>query len=305
MTEKVFKIALNQSNLYLENTITNKNNSLISGIKNTYSYQFPSQLKIESEESKIGFSDISIYNSFLINIRASLNNNRFQIYVPSTNFAILITILYPDGFYNISDIINHFYNQLIEQDIYLIDSFGNRVFFHHMYYDETTLKFYLVANEYPNSLPSGWQQPPNYPAYRIFAGEVSGSWLQPAGTSFFREFFGITTTVPFPNIAGLDLNNTLVQAPFVRMTTINSFIITCNLIRNNTSISNPSNVIYTKAIDSNTFGELLTDSASEMIWIPLTRGLYDRIEFRIFDNFFRPLDILDSNLYFSVNLKIM
>jgi hypothetical protein len=304
MNNDAFKITLNQSNVEIENTLTNKNNLLASGTKNTYVYQFPTQLIVNNDTSQLGFSDIAIYNSFLINIRASLNNNTFQIYYPSLTFTVLKTITYPDGFYTIQDMINHFYNQLIEQDLYLIDNYNNRVFFFNMRYDETNLKFYLLSNRCPNSLPSGWQQPPNYPPYRSLPGEASGSWRQPPGTSFFREFFGITATV-FPNNIGFDTNNTVVQAPFSRATTINSFIITASIVSNNTTIANPANVIYTKAVDPTTFGELLTDMQNEIVYMKITRGIYNKIVFKFFDNFYRPLDILDSNLYFSVNLKII
>jgi len=264
---------------------------------NTFEYKFPFQLKINDESSRVSISDISIYNSFLFNMTAL--NNTIRLWRNINNINTNLDIIFPvNSYYTISEMIAYFYSKIIEAGWYLIDSYGNKVFFHRMVYNQTELKMYFFVDLIPQTLPSGWQAPAGWIGFPSFFPRSGGfRFVSTSSTTSFGSFFGLNPNQNYPwlnnSIAG-SFTSTIIP----KSTPINSFILTLSLI-NNIGLANISNICYTSPVDSNTFGELLNHTEDELVLIPIQRGIYERMEVKFLDNLYRPLNILDNNIFIS------
>ena len=80
-----------------------------------------------------------------------------------------------------------------------------------------------------------------------------------------------------------------------------SYIITCNLVQNTFAI--PNNILFSFTIPNGVeFGGLIS-SDTDIIPSKVRPGQYSHIELQIYDQDFKPLQIIDDNMLITLSIK--
>jgi hypothetical protein len=85
------------------------------------------------------------------------------------------------------------------------------------------------------------------------------------------------------------------------VSTVESVLLSCNLINNN--ISNPSNLIYSFSASGVGFGNLIQSSPNQPLFLDVNQGYYSSIELQFLDQSFRPIQLNDTSLIIQLSFK--
>ncbi len=109
------------------NTIILNSSNVVLGTNNsTLTYNFPNSITFDNHE--IAVHSINMYYSWC-NISSALGNNTFSYVWYNGSTPSTITIVIPDGLWEISDLNNFLQYQFIQNGDYLINATGKNVYY--------------------------------------------------------------------------------------------------------------------------------------------------------------------------------
>lgn len=270
------------------NLVLNSNN-LVAGSNNTrYKYTFIAPLEIK-ENAEMAISNITMPYSWG-NITAKNNNNLCEI-----DWAIGGSIFYyqlplNDGYYSVVDLNAILQQTCIANGLYLIDGWGNYVYYLTIIYDPILYKVRVTGYSIPLSLPAGWTQPSN------FAGYPSAPYTPRLSVNLgFAKLLGFSTTT-----IGTITPYSVVSTQIPQGSIVNSILVRSNIIDNDAGF--PTDVLDTIPINT-PFGTNINFSPKELKWIKCTAGTIQSFEVFFCDQDLNPMYILDSNVCISILLK--
>ena len=265
--------------------ILNSNNWNVAQRKFIYNFQSGQSLR----DYDVGLSSISIYNSFF-NVSASNNNNTFSINWLGTTYNFTMS----DGYYGISDMNYYLQQQMVLNNLYLINSNGNYVYYIEILVNSVAysgeMNFYLI----PTSLPSGYSKPSG--ANWSFPS-VAKTPLINISTAFGKLIGFSPDTYPLVSSSASQIVSNITPSIHV----VNSLILTCNLI-NNIGLSNPTNVFFSFGVGED-YGNLISINSSQIVYSRVSGDQFQTIEIQVLDQNFNVLTLLDTDVLISLVLN--
>jgi len=229
------------------------------------------------------------------NISQSLNNNTFQIIHPTAAGSTTLTITLQNGGYNISDINEAMRVSLINQGYFIQNNttLEQRVYAE-IRVNASTYQVQLVSYPLPTSLPSGWTAG----SAITFPASVRGPQFVIPNTNITTRFGFSAGTYPSSAPTVLTITSST-NVPVVSDVT--------NLMILLDSAYNPysqNNQVLTSISPAGVeFGRLISFFSPEFIFTPQQSGARDTLTFRIVDQFFREVELVDKDIVLNLVIR--
>jgi hypothetical protein len=271
--------------------ILNSNNVVPNGFGDTYIYRFPTG-SVTFDNETVALASISMfyswYNISSATTGSGYNNNTFQYVWYSAGAPTTITVVLPDGAYEIDDLNAYLQFVFVQNNHFLINASGQYVYFFEMIANTTFGKVQLNAFPIPTALPAGWTAPAGF----TFPATASTPQLVILSTNNFGRVIGFNAG-SYPPTAQATTYSILSQLT-PQISDINSLIVSCNLLNNKYSI--PNTLLYSFAPRLGTFGSLIVEQPSQLQFVEIQDGSYTFIEVEFRDQNLNRIQILDTNL---------
>lgn len=288
----------------MSNNIIFTNKNAVS--KNTFRYPFPNLVEFE-EGDKLTMAYNSVPFSWF-NVTKAYNNNFFQYKWWDINGDLQIyDVTIDDGYYSIQDLNEYLELIMVKRGHYLkILGNGEHQYFIHLRTNAT----YYSASIKLKSLGPQMDSGSGLEAYDLYY-EAPTSWSLPAtfetpeviipSNNAFGDLLGFSSGTIKGDTTGatIDGNYIFLSDKTPNMMPSSSVIVTCNLIDN--QLSEPNNVLYCFTPHTN-YGEPII-RASDLIWSKIRAGKYRYIELKMYDQEFRPLQLLDDAIQITLAIE--
>ena len=255
---------------------------------NTYIYEFPSQIKF-NENHKIGVSAVSIYNS-TFNITAKRGNNVLT-FAWNADTTTSFTFTIPDGYYSVSQINEFLQQQFILNNLYVVNTAGQYVYFYEVLTNSTRYSVQLNSFFLPTSAQAttlGYTKP------------SSATWNYPATAKTPQLTFGAT----FGDLVGFEAgtypsaiqtsNQEFLSTKSPKLNVVDNYVMTCNMI-SNADYSIPSDILFTIPLTAG-IGSLINVTPAAVILNHIAGNHYKQIVIKFFIQNFEPLELNDTEL---------
>lgn len=286
----------NEENARFFPIIINGSNLIPSPFNNTYRYEFPAGAVRFKKGSRIAVSNINMFYSWY-NITADLANNVYNITFP---VAGAFTITIPDGHYSVSAINQYLQQYCISNNLYLIDSTGDYVYF--IEWQENANFYKIQLNLYPvptaaQAAVLGYTAPAGWAGYPAAATTPQVTIL----ANNFRTYTGFSAGTYPPAPAAVNTSYLSTSTPQVN--NVSSLILTCSLLNN--LYANPKTILYSfSPAGAGGFGSLITSAPSEFSFVDISApAAYPYIEISFLDQNYNAVPIIDSNIIVQLLIK--
>jgi hypothetical protein len=270
--------------------ILNTSNLVSSSNNNVYRYEFPQGSVKFIDNDRVAIGNINMFYSWF-NITAALNNNTFSIDFPV--FGTL-NITVPDGFYDITSLNSYIQQEFITNDLYLIDTNGDFVYYLELVENPTVYAVQQNSYPVPTALPAGFTAPAGWPG---FPG-IAETPLLIVAANDFRNIIGFNAGTTPAVAQATTFSKTSDFTP--QVSPVSSIVVLCSLI--NSRLSNPPQILYSFAPDV-AFGSLIQSKPNEYAYINIQPGSYNCIDIEFRDQNFNPLPLIDTNLIIQLLIK--
>lgn len=224
---------------------------------------------------EVALSLQTIYYSWR-NITSAYNNNSFSYIYNGTTYPVNI----PDGFYLISDINNYLEFTMGQNNHYVLDADGNRIYFISIQTNETYYRVEISCDKI--AVPSGGTNP---------NALVVGSTMQLViPNTNFKKILGFTNAT-YPTTPSTS-NYSVVGTTVPIISSVSSVIVTCNLANNEYNRYRDIISVFTP---SDTYGKLLKEEPKNLIWYSVFDGSYNSVSIKFYDQDYNPLQLLDKS----------
>ena len=284
-----FTLVINSSNLSNPNT------------NGTYTYNFIGGGFPVDEDMEVMVSSAQIPYS-IFNITSAYNNNYFTYAFPTgagistyTNFSIV----FPDGFYTITDFNNYIQQFCIANGLYLIDGSGNNVYYIQFVVNQSSYAIQLLLYVVPRSLPSGWSQPSNWVGYSTYTADRTPHIHLPPDSKI-NDYLGFISGQYPPTLPRLSNYSILSNKQPPLASYVNSIIIHLSIVNN--PVVSPSDILDAFQITGANFGENINYQPSVEKYVKLTKGNYSSMVLTLTDQnnniiYFKDYNILITLLF--------
>ena len=282
----------------MTNTIVLTNKHLVDTTKNsTFQYDFPNSINFKDME--LALVGGSMYYSWF-NISADLMNTSFQYeYIDTSSVKQIVTVTLSEGLYEIADLNKRLQHSFIANDLYLIDSNGDYVYFAEFIINPTLYSCDINTYLIPTDL-TGYTEPTG--GFAALGGKLLNIHL----SSKFNEILGFTADFESnPNIgdgsAELTSNNTDTSTSAPNVQPNSSVLVDCNLIDN--PYGSPAGIIST-IIPNVGLGALIAIDPNEHTYSPMLKGVFNSVRIRLLNkSTLQPLSIRDPQITLILGLR--
>jgi hypothetical protein len=260
---------------------------------NTFQYNYSSLLKAPNDIYGIALSNVSFYNN-TFNITTTYGNNILYLNWLGTNYTITI----PNGYYSASDINAFIQAYCYSNNLYMLTSTGNIVYFLDVITNSPRYSLQLDLYPIPNSSQATTL------SYTQATG-VSWSLLSTAQTpqltfnSAFGNLLGLSSGTYPSSIQSSTQNFISTFTPVI--SPVSSYIFTISLINN--IYSSPLNNIFVEVPLTQSLGNLVSYSPSNFVFNEIYTGSYNNFTIQVYDQNLNPLQIND--IEFVIHLVLI
>ena len=279
-----FNIILNSNDVVKQNGYANQ--LVFNFINGNFSIKKGMKLQLVSAQIPYSFYNISNY----------YNNTKFNIYWPRGTQMVLFNLNLPDGFYSINTFNNYIKYFCDINNLYLIDSNGNKIYFINFSVNLTYYSIELTISPVPSSNPQGYQSPPQGFQFPNITKTPQVEILN----NKLKNYLGFKEGL-YPSNPQSILYNVL-STNIPKSTEINSIFFQCNLIDNNVSV--PSNIMDCIGIFNTSFGNNINYEAKLDKKVSLKEGIFNNLTINLLDDNLNPLPILDSNIILNLLISV-
>ena len=274
-------------------TLIFNNTNVVAGSNNSkYTYNFVGGGFQFVSGDKICVQTIQIPYSWF-NISSSNGNNSFGYKLN----GITYTINLQNGFYQTSDLNNILQANLIANGHYLVDNYGNNVYFCQL---STNISLYGIQFDsfpIPASLPSGYTNPSNVLYNTVVISTPTTIQLIIPSTQI-TSLLGFSAGT-YPSVSQTTTYS-VVSNKTPNLTPVNSVVIRCSAIYNNQVL--PSDILYSFSPNVS-FGSNILISPTVEGWISCKEGTYSNIDITFVDQNFTSMLMNDSNICVQLLIK--
>lgn len=269
--------------------IINGSNLVSSTYNNVYKYQPPVGQFTFPKGSRIGIGSIAMYYSWF-NFSDAYGNNTFSI-----NFSGFGTLDIDIGNQSLSitNLNSYVQQQLITNNLYLINSDGQYVYYFEIVENAATYQVQVNLFPVPSALPSGWTDP----------GGLTLDGYCPSFTipdTAFQQIIGFSAGT-YGNLT-TTTTQSFVSSFTPQVSPVQSVQVGCSLLRNYMN-QNPT-ILYTFSSTGVDFGGLISTAPTYPMFSPIYPGNYSAIEVAFYDQNGSPLAINDTNVVIQLQLQI-
>jgi hypothetical protein len=273
---------------------------LVSGSATTQ-FIYPNEFQLSLPTSgfrtvrdEVCLKSMTIYYSFF-NISQAKGNNEFSYVWPDGGQSYSVTLA--DGIWSFANIFTYFQNVMLKNGHYLVDPFGNNVFYLYLVVNPTLYCISFIATPLPTSLPASYTNPAN-----VNLSQAAGLSPQLHVSDGFSPLLGLAAGLyPLqPSASAVELNSGIPQ-----ITTSTSFNLLCNLV-DNTGFTLTPGVLASFVIPRGTEpGSLITIEPFHPDFVPVfSLQTYQTISVRLVDQLMRPVTIQDpSGFVLTLNVR--
>lgn len=258
--------------------------------RNSYIYKFPTSVSFKN--AKVSVGSVSIYNS-TYNISPEFENNVLSLIWLGTTFNITI----PSGYYSFDSLNLYIRQQCLINNLYLIMSNGDFVYFIQVSPNKVTYKVEIDLFTIPTSAQAttlGYTQP------------VGASWSYPVSATTpqiqlndgLKKLFGFKTQILFP-LTPQTTNQTFICDGNPLLSPVFCYVFACNLI--NTPLSQMPTIMHQMPITAE-FGGLIT-SQQPSEFIDIADQSTSEIRITMLDQNLNSLRMNDPELSLVLNIK--
>ena len=286
----------------MTNTIVLTNKHLVDTTKNsTFQYDFPNSINFKDME--LALVGGSMYYSWF-NISADLGNTSFQYqYMPTDGGSVVTqTVTLQEGLYEIADLNKALQHNFIANDLYLIDSNGDYVYFAEFIINPTLYSCDINTYLIPTDLSTFTEPDGGTGTFAALGGKLLNIRL----SSKFNEILGFTADFETnPNIGDgtneLTSSNTDTSTSAPNVQPNSSVLVDCNLIDN--PYGSPAGIIST-IIPNVGLGALIAIDPNEHTYSPMLKGVFGSVRIRLLNKSnLQPLSIRDPQITLILGLR--
>lgn len=275
------------------------NSTMTSSIVNNtvYTFNFQTGYTIKSGAT-ISVSSIIIPYSWF-NITNTYGNNKFTYtWVGASPVTYSVTI--PDGFYTTTDLNTYLQSVMISNGNYLVDNNGNNVYYIEFLTNQNAYAIQLLTYPVPASLPTGYTNPasmvyststPYTPYITVPVSTTTNSFSSLIGFPAGQYPPTATQSTKYSN------NGTLTPTT----TPINSVIVKCNLVSNNSK--NPSDILDSFTFQNTAFGSNGVYMPTFPSRVALKAGIYNSLIITFVDQNFNTIYAKDPNTLITLLIE--
>jgi hypothetical protein len=288
----------NNKEMYSETIILNSTN-YVNGSGNRFEFKFKGGEVIFGPGSKLALLRTTIYNC-VYNISASLGNNTFSIkWINGTVYNAVVK----DGYYSISDLNYFIANYLYSNNLYTNDPDNTTDFTSYIFLSADSIAYgsTLVIDVVPSATTasaSGITKP------------STATWSFPATNKQPEITFcdGLKTLLGLTQQSTYGSQNNTSQSIFYSaytpvVSTVDSYILTCNMIYNKLSTSY-GNVLHSIPLGGSSFGEQIEDNASYGLnYLNIVPNRYSTLVIEVLDQKFQPVKLLDTEVNIMLSIQ--
>lgn len=261
---------------------------------NTFTANLASSMNLN--EYSVALSNLYIYYSWF-NISSSLNNNKFQLTVPTSTTPLSLTITLDDGAYSITDLNNALQFYLISQGLYITNNTtGQNTYYCAFALSPTSYAVTFTATAMPVSLPSGYTS-----GGMTFPVSSNQHYQLTMLSNGFRDIVGIREGV-YPSSSTYTGTYTKSSDYTPNVNPISTVEMRLSCLYN--EFSTNTQLFHVFSNRGVRIGELI-DASPLTLEYTKCQGTVQAITIQFFDNTGRPLALLDPNitckLYFKKN----
>ena len=273
------------------NIILNSSN-VVGTTKSNYEYNFINGNFDIFDDASMTVSQVVIpYSWFNLN-NANYNNTTFSFYFGDTTMR---TIIFPDGYYTVSDIQNYIEQYCITNSLYKIDTLtGDYVYYIYItsnqtYYANQILLFTVESIAQTNfTYPIGFPFSPNNYSTVVYFSSLYN----------FGSILGFSSG-QYPMYINT-VNNSFLSNTTPNLTPVNGIVLRCNIVNN--ECSSQSDILDTFNINS-PFGSNISYNPSYEKWINIKAGSYSKLYLYFQDQNLNNITFNDSNVLISLLIK--
>lgn len=219
-----------------------------------------------------------------------LNNNRFQLTIPTSGSSVVTTITIPDGAYQVSDLNNYLQYWFIANGYYLVNSTTNiNTYYAAFVVGATSYDVQFITTPLPTSLPAGYTSGGmTFPA----AANQHIQITMLAGSNF-NKIVGYTQSGTYPTVptnAGVQTKNSDF-APIVNPISAVQMRLSCV----STPFSNNNQLIHIFSNGETAFGGQIDASPDYYQPVPCN-GSHRELVLSFVDQYGAPINIHDPDI---------
>ena len=272
------------------------NSSNATAQSNTFQYNFIGSGFEIKRGSKIAVSSITIPYSWF---NVTTNN---QLIVTWTALAVTTnyTIVFPSGFYSVTDLQGFLEQEFIRLGMYLVDGQGNNVYYFKMLYNTVYYSIQVLLYPVPQSLPAGYSVAPT--AFLGYPTATRCMQFTVPATNSIGSIIGYSEGTTYGNtLTGAQAVSQSLLSNIVPVgSQVNSIIIRTSICDN--PVVNPTDILDSFPISSS-FGNNINYSPNFLKFIKCKQGRYSNLIVSFFDQNLSPLAIRDPNLLITLMIK--
>ena len=291
----------------MTNTIVLTNKHLVDTTKNsTFQYDFPNSINFKDME--LALVGGSMYYSWF-NISADLMNTSFEYdYIDTSGNEQNVVVTLSEGLYEIADLNKRLQHSFIANDLYLIDSNGDYVYFAEFIINPTLYSCDINTYVIPDlSTNTSYTEPSGTGTFAAAGDKLLNIRL----SSKFNEILGFTAdfeTNPYIGVnsgttstSELTSNNTDTSTSAPNVQPNSSVLVDCNLIDN--PYGSPAGIIST-IIPNVGLGALIAIDPNEHTYSPMLKGVFNSVRIRLLNkSTLQPLSIRDPQITLILGLR--
>ena len=145
------------------------------------------------------------------------------------------------------------------------------------------------------ALPTNWTKPGNFKLPKTQSSPI----ISILEASNFKDILGFNVG-QYPPVNKTTLYQK-VSDYTPAISPISSLIIRCNIARNMNAL--PNDVIYSFTKGSSSFGGLIVEKPSQILFTDVIDGRFEQIELSIYDQNYNPVEIIDPDMLITMIIK--
>ncbi len=282
----------------LSETIIINSKNYVAGSGNRFRYNFNNEVQFK-EGSKLALLRTTIYNC-VYNISSQYNNNTFSIkWVDGSVYNATIK----DGYYSLSDLNYFISNYCYSNNLITYDNTTTSDFTSYIYLSADAVSYgsVLVIDPVP-SLTTAGASGVTKPTGASWSFQSVAKQPEITFCEGLKTLMGLTQQSTYGAQSNIT-QNIYYSASTPIVSTVDSYVITCNMVYNKLA-SSFGTVLHSIPLGGSSFGEQIDDTSGYGInYLDIIPNRYSYVELTLLDQNFQSIKLLDTEVNIMITFQ--